>query len=73
MKRSEMIKIIRTVIKLNHAEDAYSFQRGEISLGALADRLAPSLLVRMENEGMLPPISNLSNFQIKDNAWESED
>lgn len=73
MKRSEMVKILRTVIKLNHADDAYDFQRGELSLGALADRLVPSLLERMETEGMLPPISNLSNFQIKDNAWESED
>lgn len=55
MKRSDMILIMRTVLKFNHADDAYAFQRGEISLGALADRLMPSVLDRIEKEGMLPP------------------
>lgn len=78
MERETMILILRTVLKLNHADDAYAFQRGEISLGALADRVIPSILDRAEKEGMLPParieksvLPGLSDFSV--NKWESKD
>jgi hypothetical protein len=69
-----MIKIMRTVLKLNHADDAYAFQRGEISLGALCDRVIPSILDRIEKEGMLPPEVDrwIEGVLCGESKWEDE-
>ena len=55
MKRSDMLNIIKSVIKLNHFAELNQYIRGEISAGRLAEILSESVLSRIEKEGMLPP------------------
>lgn len=55
MKRSEMLRIIKSCIKFSHEIAAYQYARGEISLGRFAELCSKTILDRIEKAGMLPP------------------
>ena len=81
MKRSEMLKIIKTCIKLNHFDEANQYARAEISLGRFAEIVSETILKRMEKEGMAPPKITVKDpghftgdsFEYRTNEWEDED
>ena len=79
MKRSEMLAIIKTCIKLNHSDEAHQFEHGEISLGRFAEICSEKILNRIEKEGMLPPEIQSDIYLRSEceyatvNEWEPED
>lgn len=62
MKRSEMVNLIRDFVTDLEADYDLFFTRDE----------AEGLLAQMEQYGVLPPLTTLSAFNIKDNSWDPE-
>jgi len=68
MKRSDMLKEIKGIIRAN-SDIVFRYQEGEISYGVMAEHLAKEVLKHIEEKGMLPPcIDYICNI----NDWEKE-
>jgi hypothetical protein len=61
MKRSEMLKQIKAIIRANN-HTVHEFNLGDISFGIMAERLAKAILEHVEDIGMVPPPKSLDQL-----------
>ncbi|HUM41588.1 MAG TPA: hypothetical protein PKI14_01405 [Fervidobacterium sp.] len=65
MKRSEMVRLIETYFAERYGNGPLSY----LDDGEFSD----FLLTKIEEQGMLPPLTKLNQLGMMDNGWDAED
>ena len=76
MKRSEMLKEIKTIINIH----TNKYENGWVTYGVMVDGMAKEILDHVEEKGMVPPLDEEKSYYMKPNGemiyevreWEEE-